>query len=120
MQSKKGYYKCIKCREVSDSNNCAYRKVLYSRCDSIKKSWTTIRKRAGVKDLHLHDLRRFFNRVILQERLGFSPEEAGRYIGNSEEVNRQHYSPISAESLERRINGRSFCDLIGDFSVLSI
>jgi integrase len=116
MKVKKGYYKCFKCREYTDRNECKQRVITYSRCDSIKKAWGTIRREAGIDDLHVHDLRRFFNRVILQEKLGFTPEESGRYIGNSEEVNRDHYSPISTETFERKINTKKFGELIGNSS----
>ncbi len=109
---KHGYYQCFKCKEFVDRTLCGHRQVSYSRCDSIKKSWATILRKAGVEDLHLHDLRRFFNRVILQERLGFTPEEAGCYIGNSREVNIEHYSPISADTLSKKIRNRSFSEVV--------
>jgi integrase len=115
MQSKKGHYKCCKCREIADKEACDFRTVVYSRCNSIKTAWSTVREKTGIKDLNIHDFRRFFNRVILQERLNFSPEEAGRYIGNSRQVNLAHYSPISAETLERKINQRTFNELINAF-----
>ncbi len=112
MKVSKGYYKCIKCRDYEDISECECRVVTYSRCDSIRKAWTTVRKEAGIENLNVHDLRRFFNRVILQEKLGFTPEESGRYIGNSEIVNREHYSPISIATFERKINTKRFGELM--------
>ena len=112
MQIKKGYYKCTKCKEFLDRTFCEYRTVKYSRCDSIRTAWTTVKKRAGVSDLRMHDLRIFFNRVILQERLGFTPEEAGKYIGNSKEVNITHYSPISVELLSRKLGDKCFNEVL--------
>ena len=113
MKRKKGYFNCARCSEHSDIYKCSSRQINFSRCDSIKKAWGTIKEKAGIEDLYLHDLRRFFNRVILQEKLGFSPEESGRYIGNTEEVNRDHYSPISIDVFERKINKNNFSELIG-------
>jgi len=107
-----GYFKCCKCKEFPDREECEYRIIEYSRCDSVRKAWSTIRKKANIEYLKLHDIRRFFNRCILQEKLGFSPLEAGCYIGNSEEVNLKHYSPISPETLDRKINNRSFEELV--------
>ena len=112
MQIKKGYYKCTTCKDFPDRTLCDYRIVIYSRCDSIRTAWATVKKRAGVSDLRMHDLRRFFNRVILQERLGFTPEEAGKYIGNSKEVNMTHYSPISVELLSRKLGSKSFSEVL--------
>jgi integrase len=114
MMVAKGYRRCFKCGKFDDLSTCRHRIVTYSRCDSIKKVWKTVCRNSDVEDLHVHDLRRFFNRVILQEKLGFSPEESGRYIGNSEEVNREHYSPISNEIFEKKINHQSFFDLVPD------
>ena len=114
MHVKLGHHQCSKCNEFLDISACEHRVVVYSRCNSIRKAWHTILKKAGVEDLVIHDFRRFFNRVILQEKLGFSPEESGRYIGNSEEVNREHYSPISAEIFERKIKQKRLGDLIGN------
>ena len=71
-----------------------------------------MKEKAGIDDLRFHDLRRFFNRQILHERLRFTPEEAGQYIGNSAEVNRQHYSPIYADVLEKLFGKKSFTELL--------
>jgi len=62
----------------------------------------------------MHDIRRFFNRVILQVRLGFTPEASGRSIGNSEIVNREHYCPISISTFEEKINTRRFAELLAN------
>ncbi len=44
--------------------------------------------------------------------LGFTPEEAGCYIGNSREVNIEHYSPISADTLSRKLGEKSFNEVV--------
>jgi len=119
MKSKKGHYKCIRCNEYEDKELCEHRIVVYSRCDSVKTAWKSLCSKTGIEDLHVHDLRRFFNRVILQEKLGFTPEESGRYIGNSEDVNREHYSPISIETFERKICQTSFGELINENTYLN-
>jgi len=112
MKSKSGHYKCIRCREYEEKELCEHRIVVYSRCDSVQTAWGSLCRNTGIKDLHIHDLRQFFNRVILQEKLGFTPEESGHFIGNSEGVNREHYSPISIETFDRKISQKSFGDLI--------
>jgi integrase len=113
MLVKKGYSKCSKCREHPKIDDCEYRSIIYSRCDSIKKAWTSVRKKAGVTDMVFHDIRRFFNRTILQEELGLTPEYAGRYIGNSKIVNMEHYSPISNDYLDKIIEGSNCFESIG-------
>jgi integrase len=113
MKSKRGHYKCIRCREYEDKELCEYRTVTYSRCDSVRKAWNTLCRKTGITDLHVHDLRRFFNRVYLQQTCGFQPLESGKYIGNSEEVNRDHYSTIDNEVFER-MSKFSFTGLINE------
>ncbi|MBT4641220.1 MAG: tyrosine-type recombinase/integrase [Deltaproteobacteria bacterium] len=113
MKSKRGHYKCIRCREYEDKELCEYRVIVYSRCDSIKTAWKTLCRDTGITDLHVHDLRRFFNRVYLQQTCGYQPHESGVYIGNSEEVNRSHYSTIDNEVFER-MSEFSFTGLINE------
>ena len=120
MKQKKGYYKCVKCREFPSRDECSFRQVVYSRCDSIKIAWDSVCKDAGVINLRLHDLRRFFNRSVLQERLGFTPEEAGKYIGNSTQVNKDHYSPISFELISKKMAKISFSEVVGNAELLPI
>jgi len=113
MKSKRGHYKCVRCREYEDKELCEYRTVIYSRCDSVRKSWDTLCRKTGITDLHVHDLRRFFNRVYLQQTCGYQPHESGVYIGNSEKVNRDHYSTIDNEVFER-MSDYSFTGLINE------
>ena len=77
--------------------------VTYTRTDSIKRSWQSLKERAGVTDLQLKDLRTYFNHK-LKSMYGFSSKEAGWYIGNSKEVNDLHYSPVSLEIIQAKMN----------------
>jgi integrase len=100
-KKKKGMtVKCSRCSVFKLENTCEHRISNYSRCGSIQNAWESACSNAKVKDLRLHDLRRYFNRKVLQETLRFSPEEAGRYIGNDEKTNDYHYSPIKTEFFE--------------------
>ncbi|NQU63617.1 MAG: tyrosine-type recombinase/integrase [SAR324 cluster bacterium] len=78
------------------------RTVVYSRIDSVKRSWSSMKNRAGVTDLQIKDLRTFFN-LTLKNRFGFSSKEAGYYIGNSKEVNDLHYTPISIPQIQEKM-----------------
>jgi integrase len=79
------------------------KKKIFSRVDSIKRSWASMKERAGVSDLQIKDLRTFFNHT-LKSHFGFSSKEAGFYIGNSEEVNDLHYTPISTPQIQAKMN----------------
>jgi len=73
----------------------------YARVDRVDKSWATYRALAGVENLQIKDLRTYFNHHL--RKLGFSSKEAGAYLGNSEEVNEMHYSPVSEVELRRKL-----------------
>ena len=100
-RKKKGMtVKCSRCSILKFDGVCDHRVIKYSRCGSIQSAWSLALSKAEVKELRVHDLRRYFNRKVLQETLRFSPEEAGRYIGNDEKTNDYHYSPIKTEFFE--------------------
>ena len=67
-------------------------------------TWGRLLKKAGIVDLHFHDLRRYFNKEVLRNQLSLTPEEAGWYIGNSGETNLKHYSPIVEETMDLKIS----------------
>ena len=46
-------------------------------------------------------------------RYGFSNKEASSYLGNSPEVNRRHYDPISLALMQAKTEGVSPSQLIG-------
>ena len=46
-------------------------------------------------------------------RYGFSNKEASSYLGNSPEVNRRHYDPISLAVIKAKTEGLSPSQLIG-------
>jgi len=79
------------------------REIQYSRVDSVKTAWKSLKKRAGVTNLQIKDLRTYFN-YKLKTYYGFSSKEAGSYIGNSKEVNDLHYTPISQEVIRHKMN----------------
>jgi len=51
-----------------------------------------------------HKLRSFY---------GFSPKEAGAYIGNSDVINDLHYNPISFDMMKQKMKKFSLNKLIG-------
>ena len=76
------------------------------RINSTKRAWLNLLNQAGVLPFQIRDLRTYFNWVLVSQ-LGLSNKEAGTYLGNSEAVNNQHYSPVSlgAISAKLRSNG---------------
>lgn len=112
MELSSGHAKCVKCQHQSDRELCGFRKVIFSRCDSVKTAWKNICESAGIKDLQFKDLRRYFNKRVLQDRLGFSLQEAGWYIGNSKTVNEEHYSPISPDLIAYKLAKRENTSLL--------
>lgn len=88
------------------------RHVSYERVDSVKNSWGTLKKKANVDDLRLHDLRRYFN-TFLKNHCLFSAKEAGAYVGNTDEVNDRHYTAINLGLLSEKIQQISLSEAIG-------
>lgn len=82
------------------------RKELYTRVDDVGKAWDTLKRNAGVTNLQLKDLRTYLNH-LLKTRFMFSGKEAGAYLGNSEEVNNKHYTPVSDISIQMKMS--QFC-----------
>ena len=85
--------------------------VFYSRVDSIKTSWNTIKKRSGVQNIKIKDLRTYFNHM-LRSRFGFSSKEAGDYLGNSCYVNDMHYTPMSETEIRSKLDRVSFTNIL--------
>ncbi len=88
------------------------RHVSYERVDSVKSAWGTVCKKAGVSDLRLHDLRRYFN-TFLKNHCLFSAKEAGAYVGNTEEVNDRHYTTVDPQLLQLKIRRISLTETLG-------
>ncbi len=86
--------------------------ILYSRVDSIKTAWKSLVARAGVSNLQIKDLRTYFNHK-LKSRYGFSSKEAGVYIGNSQEVNDLHYTPVCQEQIRNKMGLFSLEEAMG-------
>ena len=76
------------------------------RINSTKRAWFKLLNQAGVLPFQIKDLRTYFNWVLVSQ-LGLSNKEAGAYLGNSEAVNNQHYTPVNLEamSFKLRLNG---------------
>ncbi len=85
------------------------KEIAYTRLDSIKRSWASLKQRADVHDLQVKDLRTYFNHT-LKSKFGFSSKEAGIYIGNSEEVNNLHYTPVSFSQIRAKMGLLFFND----------
>lgn len=105
-------FKCFKCGYVDDYEECSYRNVIYSRVDNIQRAFSRLKEKAGVEDLQLKDLRTYFNH-ILKSKFLFSSKEAGSYLGNSEEVNERHYSPVSDVVVRGKMAQYSLTDVLG-------
>lgn len=69
--------------------------TVFCRIDNVKKAWTSLKEQTGVSpDLQMKDLRTTCN-YMLKARMGFTTKEAAAYLGNSEEINELHYTPVS-------------------------
>ncbi|MCP4754793.1 MAG: tyrosine-type recombinase/integrase [Proteobacteria bacterium] len=85
---------------------------VFSRVDSIKNSWKSLKEKAGVTDLQLKDLRTFFNSIV-RSQFGFNSKESGTYIGNSEAVNKKHYDFAMISVMRDKMESNSFGELLG-------
>ena len=113
MQLERGYFKCCKCDKVGDVDKCLYREYTYSRIDDVSKSWKRLKSLAGVDNtLQLKDLRTYFN-SLLRSHYGLSSVEAGRLIGNSEEVNNKHYTSVIDSVLFAKMQQKSLSEVMG-------
>ncbi len=74
----------------------------YSRLDFIDTSWEALLGKAGVEDLQMKDLRTFLNNAI-SSKFGFNSKESGAYIGNSEEVNKKHYTFAVISAIQEKM-----------------
>ncbi len=82
-----------------------------SRRDSIKRAWASLKKRHGIEDLQVKDLRTWFNHV-LKSRYQFSTKEASSYLGHSPRINEYHYDPISPEVIRAKLNASTVTHLL--------
>ena len=86
------------------------RKKRQVRIGSVKRAWRNLLTQAEVPPMQLKDLRTFFNWVLISN-YGLSHKEAGSYLGNSEQINYDHYSPVSLSAISSKLNahqGRKF------------
>ena len=77
-----------------------------TRRDSLKRSWASLKRRNGVKDFQLKDLRTWFNHVLKSE-FGFTTKEASAYLGHSPDVNEAHYDPVSEKVVREKLGVKS-------------
>ena len=87
-----------------------------TRQDFISKSWGTLKKRNGISDLQVKDLRNWFNHK-LKSHYGFTTKEASAYLGHSPEVNEYHYDPISEDVIQKKLNALTVTQLLPRESV---
>ena len=88
-------------RQVRDKGVTETRNV---RISSVKRAWGNLLKEADVEPIQLRDLRTFFNWMLVSQ-YGLSHKEAGAYLGNSEAVNYNHYTPVSLETIGAKLRG---------------
>ena len=74
------------------------------RISSVKRAWGNLLKEANVEHIQLRDLRTFFNWMLVSQ-YGLSHKEAGAYLGNSEAVNYNRYTPVSLETIGAKLRG---------------
>ena len=55
--------------------------------------------------IQIKDLRTYFNWVLVSQ-LGLSNKEAGSYLGNSEAVNNQLYTPVNLEAMSAKLRSK--------------
>ena len=96
-------------RQVRDKGVTETRNV---RISSVKRAWGNLLKEADVEPIQLRDLRTFFNWMLVSQ-YGLSHKEAGAYLGNSEAVNYNHYTPVSLETIGAKLRG------LGDKKIIS-
>ena len=96
-------------RQVRDKGVTETRNV---RISSVKRAWGNLLKKADVEPIQLRDLRTFFNWMLVSQ-YGLSHKEAGAYLGNSEAVNYNHYTPVSLETIGAKLRG------LGDKKIIS-
>ena len=96
-------------RQVRDKGVTETRNV---RISSVKRAWGNLLKEANVEHIQLRDLRTFFNWMLVSQ-YGLSHKEAGAYLGNSEAVNYNHYTPVSLETIGAKLRG------LGDRKIIS-
>ena len=82
------------------------------RVDHLRSAFGKLLGIAGVRGLQFKDLRTYLNHLLVS-RYGFSNKEASSYLGNSPEVNRQHYDPVSLAVIQAKTEGLSPSQLIG-------
>ncbi|OGG93432.1 MAG: hypothetical protein A2527_14745 [Candidatus Lambdaproteobacteria bacterium RIFOXYD2_FULL_50_16] len=96
-------------KQVARRDGKGNRQVTWARQDSLKHSWASIKKAAGVANLQIKDLRTYFNSV-LRSRYGLSAKEAGAYLGNSAEINELHYTPLSTGEMSKKLQRLSLTE----------
>ncbi|MBV9569766.1 MAG: site-specific integrase [Alphaproteobacteria bacterium] len=69
---------------------------------SLKRAWTAIRKRAGLEDVRIHDLRHTFASVGVAENLGLPV--VGKLLGHANLVSTARYAHLEADPARRASN----------------
>jgi integrase len=76
-----------------------------TRYRNLDKGFRAACRRAGLKDVRWHDLRRTCGCRLLQDR-GFSMEQVGAWLGHSSvKVTEKTYAFLGIEDLERKLEG---------------
>ena len=73
------------------------------RISSVKKAWGNLLKKADVEHIQIRNLRTFFNCMLISQ-YGLSHMEAGAFLGNSEAVNYNRYTPVSLETIGAKLS----------------
>ena len=70
---------------------------------SIKRAWASLKKRYGIEDLIVKDLRTWFNHV-LKSRYRYSTRVLSSYLGHTPRVKKDHYDPISLDLIQQKLS----------------
>ena len=66
---------------------------------------------ADIRPIQIKDLRTFFNWLLVSQ-YGLSNKEAGAYLGNSEAVNQEHYTPVSLKAVRSKLRTSGDCGIL--------
>jgi len=85
--------------------------------ENLKRVWESIRRRAGLQDVRIHDLRHTYASVMVSQ--GYSLAVIGRLLGHSETSTTARYAHLQDETLRQATEGVSGL-LVGGASQLPV
>ena len=108
IQWKKAHFVFTVKRKVEIGGEVKKREV---RISSVKRAWGNLLDEADIRPIQIKDLRTFFNWLLVSQ-YGLSNKEAGAYLGNSEAVNQEHYTPVSLKAVSSKLRTSGDCGIL--------